>query len=341
MNTLESMKTRLTQPASRLEGSFAMDNLAAVAAELDRIWEMGIEFMPCRFFPTLATGSDLTLAAANFGIERKEAASAEVTLLITGKPGAVVDGGVRAMAGDVGFTAAEDCIIPDTGCAEVRARADIPGRIGNVPAGSIREFAAAYAGLTGVEQPEDAAGGADTESDADLLLRVKARWQTPSTGGNMGDYLRWALAVPGVSRVKVFNPSAGNVEVYLAAAGGREAEDGLLETVAEAIEKVRPVGAHVTVRSGRAVEIGVAAKVVPMAGYDTEDIRARITEALDAYLQSLVFAASAVSYVRIADILFVDGVEDITGYTVCGGTVSIPLDDVEFPRLGEVTLEDA
>ena len=341
MSTLESMAQRLVQPVSRQEGSFAMDNLAAVAAELDRIWEMGIDYMPYRFFPTLARGDDLTLAAANFGVERKTPTKASAELVIAGEPGAVVDEEIRAAAGELIFAVMGSYTIGAEGSVTVSAQAMTAGSQGNVAAGRINEFVTSYAGLDTVTNPQAAQGGADEETDEDLLLRVKARWQTPSTGGNQGDYARWALTVPGVSRVKVFNPSAGCVEVFLVAAGNQEAGQELRETVHDAIEAVRPVGAQVTVLSGTAVVIPVSAQIQLRSGYELAEVRERIRLALEDYMQSLSFSASLVSFVRIADLLFVDGVEDVSGYTVAHGSQSIPLDETEFPQLGEVTVTSA
>ena len=87
MSTYSDMIERLTTAASKAAGSLATDNIAAVAVELDRIREE-LEAMPARFFPTMASGEDLTAAAANFGVNRREATRATVTLAITGEAGA-------------------------------------------------------------------------------------------------------------------------------------------------------------------------------------------------------------------------------------------------------------
>ncbi len=51
MSTFDDMAERLTTTASKTPGSLAMDNLAAVAVEIDRMREDEIEVMPNRFFP--------------------------------------------------------------------------------------------------------------------------------------------------------------------------------------------------------------------------------------------------------------------------------------------------
>lgn len=338
MSTLQDMAARLTQDASRAEGSLAMDNLRAVAVELDRIEDMGIGYLPHRFFPTLASGDDLTLAAANFGVDRKPGVAARVTLALTGVPGTEVGPDIRAAAGDVIFQVEEAAVLPEGGVLQAQARALQPGLAGNVLAHAVCEFVATYAGLYSVDNPAPATGGADVESDADLLARVDARWKTPSTGGNAGDYLRWALAVPGVIRARVENPAAGQVTVRVVAAGNETAGAELLSATAQAIEAVRPLGARVTVLPAQAVPVAVSAQVVLSAGYRLSDVEAAIQAVLRDYFLAQSYATSAVSYLRIADLLFVPGVDDVTGYTLNGGRESIPLSSGQFAQLGEVTV---
>ena len=338
MSTYETMKARLRNAENLIEGSFALDNLSAVAAELDRIEELGVNFMPNRFFPTLAEGDDLTLAAANFGVERRPAAFAAVTLTIMGDPGALVDEEVKAAAGDMIFACRESAVIPDDGAVEVYAVCETAGADGNVAAGAIDEFITAYDGLTGVTNESQSYGGADEESDEALRGRVKARWQSPSTGGNRADYVNWALDVEGVAKARAFNPSAGNVEVYLVAAGNTEAGEELLEAAAAYIEENRPIGANVTVKSGEAVELNLSIQAKVKEGYTLMSAKQEIEAALETYIESISFVEDRVSYLKIADLLFVDGVEDITSYTINGGESSISLEETQFPKLGEVTV---
>ena len=42
MSRYDDMYAALQNPASKIEGSFSQDNLLAVAAELDNIWEKGV-----------------------------------------------------------------------------------------------------------------------------------------------------------------------------------------------------------------------------------------------------------------------------------------------------------
>lgn len=334
MSSYDNMAARLTNPASKIEGSFATDNLRAVAAELDDIKDFQIDYMPNRFFPTLASGDDLTLAAANFGVDRKPAACAEVILTITGDEGTVIDSEIKAAAGDLVFCVGETVTIDAGGVVDVTAVAEEAGSSGNVLPGMINEFIDTYDGLAEVVNNQAASGGADEESDEDLLIRVKARWQAPSTGGNKYDYERWALEVPGVSRAKAFSHSPGNVTVYIVAANNAKADDSLCGTVKEYIEPLRPVGANVNVVPAEPVTINIDVAVTLLDGHDLESVRDRIISSLRAYLSSISFTASVVSYAKLANLMFVDGVADVNDYTMNGGKSSVPLGVTQFPVEG-------
>lgn len=341
MSTFDDMAERLTTTASKTPGSLAMDNLAAVAVEIDRMREDEIEVMPNRFFPTLASGEDLTLAAANFGVNRREATYASVVLTITGEEGAEVSLGTCAQAGDIIFAAIEEATFNAAGTKDVEFEAVDAGASGNVAAGTINTFVSVYAGLTAVTNKAAAEGGADEEDDEALLERVRIKWATPSTGGNLGDYQRWAIDVAGVADVKAFNPSAGNVKVYIVGVGNTQASEELVQEVADNIEANRPVGANVTVLSGEPVTINLTVNVKLQTGYAASSVKALIEEAMQDWLETLTFNTNSVNYVKAATLLFVDGVSEVVSYEINGGTSSIALGDTQFPVLGTVTVNAA
>ncbi|MFQ7067435.1 MAG: baseplate J/gp47 family protein [Christensenellaceae bacterium] len=337
MSTYSDMIERLTTAASKAAGSLATDNIAAVAVELDRIREE-LEAMPARFFPTMASGEDLTAAAANFGVNRREATRATVTLAITGEAGAEITLDTCAAAGNVVFCAVEEAVFENDGVLNVEFEALDPGEQGNVEAGTITEFSQTYSGLLSVTNAAAAKGGADEEDDETLLERVRTKWAAPSTGGNLADYKRWAIDVPGVSDAYVENPSAGNVTAYIVGAGNAQADEDLLQAVRDNIEANRSVGARVTVLSGEPVTINITANVKLVAGYTAAGVKALIEDAAREWLEDLTFEAETVNYVRAATLLFVDGVSEITSYALNGEKQSVALTKTQFPVLGEVTI---
>lgn len=329
------MLERLDPELSREAGSFVMDNVFAVAAELERIKAMEIDNIPYRIFPTLAAGDDLTLAAANFGIERKEAKAAEVLLKICGAEGTALDSEICACCRELVYRLAQSGVIPPSGEIILPAAAEEKGAKGNIPANTINEFVSAYSGLDSVTNPAAAYGGMDEEADEDLRLRVISRWQKPGTGGSAGDYISWALSVPGVKRARVFNPSAGNVSVYIIGDGDMVL---LGQEVLSYIEERRPIGANVSVAAAEEVLINISVNIVREDGYTLSGIQNSIEERLASAFAAQAFVSNTVSYAKLAECLFVPGVADVSSYTINGGTSSISLADDEFAVLGTLVV---
>lgn len=87
------------------------------------------------------------------------------------------------------------------GANPVTIRALDPGASGNLPAGTSLSLTVAVPGLDASSfQVVSLSGGADEENDDDLRARVLDRIQKPPMGGCADDYVKWALAVPGVTR---------------------------------------------------------------------------------------------------------------------------------------------
>ncbi len=338
MSIYEDMKARLTLAANAVEGSFALDNLAAVAVELDKLEQLGINYMPNRFFPTLAWGDDLTLAAQNFGIERKEAVSAYVWLVITGEVGAQINSDVKVCAGELVFACTHSAVIGQSGVTQVQAMCETPGSVGNVPVGAINEFITSYAGLISVSNVSAGTGGLDVESDAELISRVQTRWQNPSTGGNITDYLRWAMEVNGISGAHITNPSGGNVDVYVVGAGNVQASEELVAQVYEHIEGLRPVGAHVQVFAATPYYIDVEAALRMEVDYEVSAIKPLLMAMFAQYISEVSFTQNHLSYLKFAELLFVTGVKDVVSYTINGENLSITIPEGRFAALGEVNV---
>ncbi len=337
MSTYETMKSALNFAGTH-DGSFALDNIAAVAVELDRLEQLGINYMPNRFFPSLAWGDDLTASAANFGVYRNDASASHVTLTVTGDVGAVINGDVKAVAGDLVFACTQNTVIGDSGSIDVEAVCETMGIAGNVASASISKFITTYAGLVSVTNNNPAHGGVDIESDESLLSRIKIRWQNPSTGGNVYDYIRWSTGIDGVSRAYVTNPSAGNVNVYVVGDSNTSPTEELLQNVYDYLQSVRPIGATVTVLAAEPLVIDIDVNVELADGYLLADVTEAIKLSLSSYINGLDFEHTKVSYLKLADLLFVEGIKDVLSYTVNAGSESIIIPQGEFPTLGEVSV---
>ena len=130
---------------------------------------------------------------------RKAATYAHGTLQFEGDPGIIIPVGSLALGGNrVQYQTTTEGAIGSGGLGTAEAVALEAGAIGNLPDGTL---------LTGtnisareVSCLGDMTGGVEQETDEQLRERVLFRIQNPPMGGSEADYVRWAMAVPGVTR---------------------------------------------------------------------------------------------------------------------------------------------
>lgn len=323
------------------EGSFADDMCGPVALELYKMYQCLNAVVPM-VWVNETSGKYLDMAAEDLGIEpRKGGVKAAVLLEITGAPGYTVTAGTTFLTADnLCFDTVEDALIPADGVVTATARAQEPGTEYNVNEGAITSCLSGDSRLESVTNPSPAHGGAEQETDAALYARIVAARQRPSTSGNVYDYERWALEVPGVGAAKVYplHAGPGTVKVLIANENRQAVNDAVLEACAAHIEEARPVGAAVTVKSPTPLVVNVSANVQIEAGTTPEQVRSGFVSALEAYLQSVAFVKTRVLHNRVGALLIsLDGVLDYTGLTLNGSGQSLDLEDEQIPVCGEVS----
>src|SRR4029077_15369740 len=74
------------------------------------------------------------------------------------------------------------------------------GIAGNLPDGTTMSIQPPVFGGPTATLQGDMTGGVDIESDDQLRERILFRIQNPPMGGSQADYIRWTMAVPGVTR---------------------------------------------------------------------------------------------------------------------------------------------
>ncbi|HWL13457.1 MAG TPA: baseplate J/gp47 family protein [Ureibacillus sp.] len=184
--------------------------------------------------------------------------------------------------------------------------------------------------------------GADEESDEALYNRFLEEKNSPATSGNMSDYKRWAKEVAGVGDVKVIPiwNGPGTVKVIIIDSTKRAASTELIDNVYEHIEDVRPIGATVTIVSGKEKNINVTATVTLANGYNIGQVQIAFKELLINYFSSIAFRDTYVSYARIGNLLLeTPGIGDYANLLINNSTANIILLDEEIPVLGTVSLE--
>ena len=197
-------------------------------------------------------------------------------------------------------------------------------------------------GLTKAELTELIEDGSDEESTQALLERYLTKVQKPSTSGNRYDYYNWAMECEGVGAAKVF-PLAngpGTVKVIVADANISAAGTGLLQTVKNHIEELRPIGADVTVASVVEKAVNVSADIRLQAGRNLGTVQEAFRISLAAYLRKEALDMSYASMAHIGNLLLgTDGIEDYSKLLLNGLSDNVSLSEEEIAVTGTVTLE--
>lgn len=188
--------------------------------------------------------------------------------------------------------------------------------------------------------------GVDIERNESLFNRLMVKLRTPSTSGNKYDYLNWALSVNGVGDAKVFPETNlkgehenGCVKVVMVDSNKHKASSKLIEDVYQYIEKVRPIGATVSVVSAIEKTIDITSNINLVKGYNLGVAQQEFVNSLEEYLKGISFKTDYISIARIGEILLnIKGVLDYSDLQINNTISNVKLADEEIASLGNVSL---
>lgn len=293
-----------------------------------------------QIFPDTADSANLERQAGFHGILRGDAARATGEVSLTGADGTVIPSGTLLSGGDgIELRTTEDTVIA-AGVATVPVEAAEVGAAGNLEDGEAVTLQSPVTGVdsAGAVTSPGMALGADRETDARLLQRLLLKLREPAHGGNAADYIQWALAVAGVTRVWVAGSEAGLGTVVVRfvvddAPHGPVPTAGEVAAVQDAIDAVRPVTADVRVLAPALLSQDIELSVTP----DTAEVRT----AVEAELAAL-FLTEGAPGVRIYRTHVAEAISRAAG-EVDHGLVT-PAGDIvpgagEMPVLGSVTFQ--
>ncbi|MFS0727042.1 baseplate J/gp47 family protein [Paenibacillus sp. 1P07SE] len=334
---LQRMLDGVPDGIDKRQGSIIYDALAPAALEMAGLYGE-LEVNRRLSFAATASGEYLELRGKDYGLERKPATRALRRGVFLDNEGAPVAVPVGSRYASGGVTYAVQSQEP---AGSYVLRSEVAGEAGNLPLGALLPLDY-MPGLAVAEVTDVIMAGEEAESDEALRQRYYARVRTPSAGGSKADYLNWAMEVPGVGAARVFPlwDGPGTVKVVIVDTDKRPASEQTVEDTATHIERLRPIGASVTVVSATARAVPVSAVIVPAAGYAVSVIAAAFEQLLSEYLARSAFTIPWVSAAMIGTLLLqTPGVIDYSDLRVDGGTVNIPLDEDEIGVPGEVRLE--
>jgi uncharacterized phage protein gp47/JayE len=336
---MERMFSGIPDTYDKSEGSFIYDAVVAVSIALEDGY-LEMEANLDKYFVDTTYGEYLDRRASDYGVYRKPATFASTTLTITGTDGTLIPADTRFYSDTVYFKSLTPATISG-GSITVSVVCELEGTLGNVPANTITNLEQAIVGVTSVTNVNPVTNGTDAESDELLKERVYAVIQTPSTSGNVQDYLNWCNEVVGVGAAKVLPLWNGNgsVKCVLVNSNMRAADAALITAVQDHVEVERPIGAVVTYVSATELAINVTVDVTLAEGYDLPTVTPNITDEMTAYLKTIAFVSSTVSYAAIGSkILDTEGVLDYQNLSVNSGTVNISVANTEIPVVGTINV---
>lgn len=313
------------------------DAIAAWALGAERL-EKELEDAKLLLDPENLTGIELdSYVYDRTGIERIVEEPASVELTVTGT-GLLPAGTIFIADNGVSFYTLEDQTIDGAGTVE--AVCNTMGSEGNVSAGTINTFSQTLPGFDDVTNTTAAAGGADRETDQELLDRFYLRMRTPPTSGNVYAYKEWALENTGVGSVKVFplGHGDGTVDVVITAEDGGEADETLIAAVQNYIDPdstgegrgVAPIGAKCYVESAQPKGIQIDAEVTLDGTRSESDVDASLQAKISEMLYK-TFSEGEVMYGKIAKILAnEEGVADFENFLLDSDMESITLGSREI-----------
>lgn len=328
-NILQDMLNEVKVDVDKREGSVIYDALAPSALKLAEMYFELQNYIDL-FFADTAIGEYLDRKVLDFGMLRKKATKA-TRKIVTNRE---VDIETRWEIENISFKITENI-----GQNQYKAECEIEGDIGNVYTGKLKSLD----NIDNVEAllTDIIESGQDEENDESLRNRFYTKVRKPSISGNSNHYEQWALEVEGIGAAKVFPlwNGAGTVKIEILDSN-MDIDTTLESKVYEYIDKVRPIGATVTVGSPNIKTIDIKAKVVLDGSVDIEKVRESFENNIKIYLKNLVFKSKSVSYAVIGSMLLsTKGVLDYSEFILNDSTGNVLISEHEIPALKNIILE--
>lgn len=339
---LERMLSAMRDDVGKRQGDIAYDLSDPAAQEFAQAYSALDTTLGYAFLNEDMPSDLLTLAASDFGVDRKSAIKARGKVTLTGPEGQAVPKGTQVRTDDGVYFATLTNAILTQGTATVEVEALAGGTSGNVAVSEINTMVGDLTGVVSVTNALAFDSGVDEESDASLLQRVYDKVRKPATSGNVYHYEQWARSIAGIGAARVYPTWNGpnTVKVVLLGDDKRTPAQTIIDEVVAHINTEKPIGAIVTTVGAVEVPVNISATLTLAPNADVSQVQTAIETALHAYLDSLAFVDTAVRYTRVAAILLdVPQVVDYADLTINGGTANVQVTDEQVAVLGTVSID--
>lgn len=379
------MLATLPSDIDKSSGSIPWDFTRPSALEKAEFVEFSLNETIKLMFPQWAYGKWLDYHAELRNVSRKSANKAFGEILVTGVLGTLIPEGfcfatTSGLTASVLFQTVGEVVLQGESdeknqvSMSISVEAVLGGISGNVASDMVKIMATPLSGINYVTNLEAFSGGTAEESDDDLRERVlEAIALGSSYTGCVADYIRWAKEISGVGYVVVEpewnDPSlpevfhytdasgkeccAGAVRVIVVDDNGNPANDQILEDVyfhicgtgATDINRLSPIGAHVTVIAPETIGINIKGELHLEDDQELETIITRIRSNLSDYWVQVATEAQAsetglsvIRYVQVGAVIAKTlGVKEYDLLLVNGKEENITVSQAEYPVTGEVS----
>lgn len=352
---LAKMLAAVPDKYDKTEAGFVYDMIAPSALEAAELIQFWLPLALKTNFHMWATDSWLDLHASNCGLSRRPATPAYGDVHVTTTKAVKFPAGfifsVPSEDGNpaIDFEVTTTATIDGTGTLRVKS-VDV-GTVGNVGADSIAIMKNPVGGVTSITNSA-LSGGSPAESDTSLRKRIDAFYagQSSSFVGNVADYVRWSLQVPGVGYAHVIPTFNGpnSVKILLADFDGLPVVDEVCAAVEKYIfgtghddlERLAPIGVtdYLVVPFALAnISISMNATLSMTATVVEKNVRAAMSEFFkDLCDDNLNYGTLKYNDV-VAVLSRVDGLDDFNNLRVNGGVGNITFSAEQLPNLTTVT----
>jgi uncharacterized phage protein gp47/JayE len=351
----EKMLSNLPEDIDKSEGGFPWDFTRPTAIEIAELKEyVLVEVLKSLSPVTCEESYLLDYHADGRGLVRRESVNATGYVTVTAKAGLVIPlgYGFSTEADDEGntidFVTTEEVTVDSLGNAKIPIEAAEGGSASNVGVNTI----VLHTGDETGELLDEIISVTNEEADDDTLRERIVEYDRShdiSYVGNVADYKRWALSVPGVGAVTVIpaKDDSGIIKIILMDQNGVPASKQIQDAVYNYImrpdsesDRLAPPNAVLEITAPETVVVNISA-VVYLREAEIGDVQNDLKAALQSYLLNVSSNDSAVRISAINSILgAVSGIYDYDSVQINGVSKNVDLESGQMPVLGTVTITE-
>ncbi|NLY46759.1 MAG: baseplate J/gp47 family protein [Tissierella sp.] len=345
---LQRMLDRVPNNYDKRQGSIIWNALAPAATELTQMY-IDLRLVENRTYADTATGKDLTMRAAERGINRYPATKAiRKGIFKTNNDSALnVPIGSRYTGSDLNYVVIDKIVD-----GEFRLECENHGVIGNAYMGQLIPIEYVD-GLVSAELADILIPGEDEEDDESLRRRYFESLESQAFSGNIADYKKKTNEINGVGGTKVYPVwnGGGTVKLIIINSDFNRPSSELIDFVQAEIDPTQnqgkgiglaPIDHIVTVEGVTESIINIETNLIFQEGYTWEDIEVSFKGTIEDYFHELKKTwqyeenlVVRISYIETR-VLNLPGVLDIQNTRINGIAENFLFADIEIPKLGEV-----